>query len=553
MNIVELLKDKKSTVTLLYYGKNDMASGFQVKTLADNFEEINNYYNNKIFKINNLDDYIDYIFIDTFSQLKEILPMVREDLKKKVSTIIDIIIEVKEKYKTSDINRYIKSNYKIILSREELKHYELRAYEIIDYSLNYIKSNFQYFKEDYELYKYIIENYAYKIFYNFDDYRDIFMKYQELEKILFSKEIIEGQMATKVGDLKNALKMIKKKNNQLFKDSIEIISNMIKKRSFNTNVERVMYTYTDIKEALNLFEALGENTLYDEFNEELKTQDVILNEYILKNGHYSKFEISIEEYIKIFEDEKLSWEVKSLMITHTRKDNKMYSRIQSAIESEVKSQFLDRIAPTNIDVNDYFTYSVQNHLSITMMLGKLMIKYMLSDDTRFKELINYMFAGVVNYIEKNNIDIPNIDDDFNMLNYSLKNLLIENQREERDKLICECWNYNVLHLSIGIIEKVLREICYKFIIVNKYIPYKNLTIDNILSLQETERFIGQANVRAFRFYLTSYNTVGKNLRNDICHYNNNIKEICTFDNVLEVIYILLTISNELLLKVIEKK
>lgn len=553
MNIVELLKAKENTVTLLYYGKNDMASGFQVKTLVDNFDDINNYYNTKTLNIDNLDDYIDYIFIDTFSQLKEILPMVRDDLKKKVSTAIDDIIAVKERYKKRDINKYIKNNYGIILSREELKQYELRAYEIIEYSLNYIKSNFQYFKENYELYKYILENYAYKIFYNFNDYRDIFMKYPELNDVLFSKQIIEGQMSTKIRDLKDALKMIKKNNVKLFKDSIGIIYNMVKKRSFNTDIEKVMYTYDDIKETIRLFEALGENALYDEFNEELKKQDIILNDYIVKNGYHSKFEISINDLVKVFEDEKLSWEIKSLMITHTRRNNKMCSRIQYAIENKVQSQLIDKIGSTNIDVNDYFTYSVQNHLSITMILGKLMINYMLSDDYRFKELINYMFAGIANYIEQNNIDIPNIDDDFNMLNYALKNLLIENQREERDNLVCEYWNYNVLHLSIGIIEKVLREICYKFIIVNKYIPYKNLTIDNILSLPETENFMGQANIRAFRYYLTSYNTVGKNLRNDICHYNNNIKEICTYENVLEVIYILLTISNELLLKIIEKK
>ena len=553
MNIVELLKAKENTVTLLYYGKNDMASGFQVKTLIDNFDDINNYYNTKTLKIDNLDDYIDYIFIDTFSQLKEILPMVRDDLKKKVSTAIDDIIAVKERYKKRDINKYIKNNYEIILSREKLKQYELRAYEIIEYSLNYIKSNFQYFKENYELYKYIVENYAYKIFYNFNDYRDIFMKYPELNDVLFSKQIIEGQMSTKIKDLKDALKMIKKNNVKLFKDSIGIVYNMVKKRSFNTDIEKVMYTYDDIKETMRLFEALGENALYDEFNEELKKQDIILNDYIVKNGYHSKYEININDLVKVFEDEKLSWEIKSLMITHTRRNNKMCSRIQSAIENKVQSQLIDKIGSTNIDVNDYFTYSVQNHLSITMILGKLMINYMLSDDYRFKELVNYMFAGIANYIEQNNIDIPNIDDDFNMLNYALKNLLIENQKEERDNLVCEYWNYNVLHLSIGIIEKVLREICYKFIIVNKYIPYKNLTIDNILSLPETENFMGQANIRAFRYYLTSYNTVGKNLRNDICHYNNNIKEICTYENVLEVIYILLTISNELLLKIIEKK
>ena len=482
MNIVELLKAKEITVTLLYYGKNDMASGFQVKTLVDNFDVINNYYRNNTLKVDNLDDYIDYIFIDTFSQLKEILPMVRDDLKKKVSTAIDDIIAVKEGYKRRDINKYIKNNYEIILSREELKQYELRAYEIIEYSLNYIKSNFQYFKENYELYKYTVENYAYKIFYNFNDYRDIFMKYPELNDVLFSKQIIEGQMATKIRDLKDALKMIKKQNNNLYMDSVKIVYNMIKNRSFNTDIEKVMYTYDDIKETMRLFEALGENALYDEFNEELKKQDIILNDYIVKNGYHSKYEININDLVKVFEDEKLSWEIKSLMITHTRRNNKMCSRIQYAIESEVQSQLIDKISSTNIDVNDYFTYTVQNHLSITMILAKLMINYMLSDHYRFKELVNYMFAGIANYIEQNNIDIPNIDDDFNKLNYSLKNLIIENQREERDNLVCEYWNYNVLHLTIGIIEKVLREICYKFIIVNKYIPYKNLTIDNILSL-----------------------------------------------------------------------
>ena len=240
MNIVELLKAKEITVTLLYYGKNDMASGFQVKTLVDNFDVINNYYRNNTLKVDNLDDYIDYIFIDTFSQLKEILPMVRDDLKKKVSTAIDDIIAVKEGYKRRDINKYIKNNYEIILSREELKQYELRAYEIIEYSLNYIKSNFQYFKENYELYKYTVENYAYKIFYNFNDYRDIFMKYPELNDVLFSKQIIEGQMATKIRDLKDALKMIKKQNNNLYMDSVKIVYNMIKNRSFNTDIEKVM-------------------------------------------------------------------------------------------------------------------------------------------------------------------------------------------------------------------------------------------------------------------------------------------------------------------------
>lgn len=553
MNIVELLKKKNNPIRLLYFGKDDMVSGFQIKAIVENYEDVYNYYTNKEYKVSNVDDYIDYICIDTFSKLKEAIPIVREDLRMEAYANIENIKNIRKMYKTSDINKYIKSNYTIILSREYLKEHELNAYEIVEYSLDYIKSNFQSFKTCLELYEYIVENYAYKIFYELDDYRDIFTRYPRLEEILFSKKIIEGQMATKVESLKDALKMIKKGNVQLYNQSIKTISNMVKNRSFNADDEKIMYTYNDVRETKQLFEDLGENVLLDEFNKELKKQEIILNKYILKNGHHMKYEINVKEVLKALEDTKVKWEVKSLMITHTRKNKKMYSRIQDSIENETKSSILDIIASTNIDVNDYFTYSIQNHLSITIMLGKIMIKYMLSDDDRMKELLNYMFAGVVNYIDKNSIDIPNIEDDFNMLSFSLKNLLVELQKEEKDLLVCEYWSYSVLNLSIGIIEKTLREICYNFIIVNKYIPYKNLTIDNILSLPETEKFMGQANIRTIRYYLTSYNSVGKNLRNDICHHNNNLKDICNFDNVLTVIYLLLTISNELLLKVIQEK
>ena len=177
MNIVELLKNKESSVTLIYYGKKDMSSGFQIQTIVDNYYNINEYYNNKVYKINSLDDYIDYIFIDTYSKLKEIVPILREDFKERVSVMIGKLSNIKKQYKKSDINNYIRNQYEIVLSKEKLKNYELRAYEIIEYTLNYIKDNYQYFKENNNIYEYIVENYAYKIFNNFKDYKDIFVKY----------------------------------------------------------------------------------------------------------------------------------------------------------------------------------------------------------------------------------------------------------------------------------------------------------------------------------------------------------------------------------------
>ena len=240
MNIINFLKEQKASAQLTYYGKDDMATGYQIKVLVDHEQKINKYYNKKSFDINNIDDYIDFLFVDMCSKLSEMIPFVREDIKEKVETEVKYLTDIRKKYKNSACNKYIKNNFNIILNIEDLKKYELRGYEIVDITLDYIKDNFKVFKESKDIYQYIVENYAYKIFYKFNEYRDIFDKYPELYNTLFSKDILKGQMYTKISHLEDALKVIKNKNTKLYNDTINLILEIIKERSFNTNIERVM-------------------------------------------------------------------------------------------------------------------------------------------------------------------------------------------------------------------------------------------------------------------------------------------------------------------------
>ena len=549
MNIINFLKEQKASASLTYYGKDDMATVYQIKVLVDHEQEINEYYNKKSFDINNIDDYIDFLFVDMYSKLSEIIPLVRDDIKDKVQIEVNYLNDIRKKYRDSDCNKYIKNNFGTVLNIESLKKYDLRAYEIIDITLNYIKDNFKVFKENKNIYEYIVENYAYKIFYNFNEYRKIFDKYPEFYNILFSEDILKGQMYTKISHLEDALKVIKIKDIELYNDTINLILKIIKERSFNTNLEKVMYTFNDIKATRKLFEKIGEKSYIEIYNEE-KKQEIILDEYIHKNGHKSSFEINIKDFVSVYENKEINWEIKSLMITHGRYNKKMVSRFESVLSKKREKNLIDLVS-TNIPTNEYFTYSIQNELSIMMMFGKLMIQYMLFEDDRFEELMNYLFAGIANYTEKFNIDIPNIEDDFNMISFTLKNLVNENKRKEKDKLIIQLWNYNAIHLIVGVFEKIIRELYYKNVQMKKYVPKEKLTLENIFKAEELDNMLGQANKKAFQYFLTSDNFVGNNLRNDVCHYNNNIYEVCTLDNTLTVVYILLTLTNELLLKVIQ--
>lgn len=549
MNIINFLKEQKASASLIYYGKDDMATGYQIKVLVDYEQEINEYYNKKIFDINNIDDYIDFLFVDMYSKHSEIIPLVRDDIKDKVQIELNYLNDIRKKYRDSDCNKYIKHNFDTVLNIESLKKYDLRAYEIVDITLNYIKDNFKIFKENKNIYEYIVKNYAYKIFYHFNEYRNIFDKYPEFYNILFSEEILKGQMYTKISHLEDALKVIKSKDIELYNNTINLILKIIKERSFNTNLEKVMYTFNDIKATRKLFEKIGEKAYVEIYNEE-KKQEIILDEYIHKNGHKSSFEINIKDFVSVYENKEINWEIKSLMITHGRYNKKMVSRFESVLSKKREKNLIDLVS-TNIPTNEYFTYSIQNELSIMMMFGKLMIRYMLFEDDRFDDLMNYLFAGIANYTEKFNINISNIEDDFNMISFTLKNLVNESKRKEKDELIVQLWNYNAIHLIVGIFEKIIRELYYENVQVKKYVPKEKLTLENIFKAEELDDMLGQANKKAFQYFLTSDNFVGNNLRNDICHYNNNIYEICTLDNTLTVIYILLTLTNELLLKVIQ--
>lgn len=549
MNIINFLKEQKASASLIYYGKDDMATGYQIKVLVDYEQEINEYYNKKSFDINNIDDYIDFLFVDMYSKLSEIIPLVRDDIKEKVQIEVNHLNDIRKKYKDSDCNKYIKHNFDTVLNIESLKKYDLRAYEIVDITLNYIKDNFKIFKENKNIYEYIVKNYAYKIFYHFNEYRNIFDKYPEFYNILFSEEILKGQMYTKISHLEDALKVIKSKDIELYNNTINLILKIIKERSFNTNLEKVMYTFNDIKSTRKLFEKIGEKAYVEIYNEE-KKQEIILDEYIHKNGHKSSFEINIKDFVSVYENKEINWEIKSLMITHGRYNKKMVSRFESVLSKKREKNLIDLVS-TNIPTNAYFTYSIQNELSIMMMFGKLMIRYMLFEDDRFDDLMNYLFAGIANYTEKFNINISNIEDDFNMISFTLKNLVNESKRKEKDELIVQLWNYNAIHLIVGVFEKIIRELYYENIQMKKYVPKEKLTLENIFKDEELDDMFGQANKKAFQYFLTSDNFVGNNLRNDICHYNNNIYEICTLDNTLTVVYILLTLTNELLLKVIK--
>lgn len=545
MHIIKVLKDNNVISVIRYYGINDMATGFEVKNILENRELINNYLKTIKFTISNLDEYIDYLYLRCIVNYEEIIPYVREDIRDEFSDQIIKMKRIYSKYSEKDLALFVKNNYKKILS-DEYKGLYIK-HDIIDYTIEFL---LKYCSNENEIIKYIITNFSYKVYDNFDSFKKIFNNSENLEyyDLLLTKELLVEDMTYRLTEIKNVLVTLKQQDIKKYNEKVDILIDIIKTENFNTSIDKVMDTYTIVENMKNVLADLQHKRYY-EFERELKKQEEILNEYLKKYGNSTKFEISIKPVVDVYEDDSKEWYQKSLIITHSR-DKKVKSKLISNLDYTIKycekSQIMD-LASTNIPSNDKFTYSVINNLSILMMQGKYSIHYMLRDDNRLNDLLSYVFAGINTYFEENSLyyHAEHFELDLNMLFNALNEL--KKASSDKDDIKTKWLVYSIETQLCGIIEKILRNVFYDKIKENKYVNSKSATLSNLLSSSELIDVIGKNNCDCIQYYLLDCNGIGKNLRNIFSHYNDMIYDKLIYDTILETLYLLLVISNTLLL------
>lgn len=545
MHIIKVLKDNNVISVIRYYGINDMATGFEVKNILENRELINNYLKTIKFTISNLDEYIDYLYLRCIVNYEEIIPYVREDIRDEFSDQIIKMKRIYSKYSEKDLALFVKNNYKKILS-DEYKGLYIK-HDIIDYTIEFL---LKYCSKENEIIKYIITNFSYKVYDNFDSFKKIFNNSENLEyyDLLLTKELLVEDMTYRLTEIKNVLVTLKQQDIKKYNEKVDILIDIIKTENFNTSIDKVMDTYTIVENMKNVLADLQHKRYY-EFERELKKQEEILNEYLKKYGNSTKFEISIKPVVEVYEDDSKEWYQKSLIITHSR-DKKVKSKLISNLDYTIKycekSQIMD-LASTNIPSNDKFTYSVINNLSISMMQGKYSMHYMLRDDNRLNDLLSYVFAGINTYFEENSLyyHAEHFELDLNMLFNALNEF--KKASSDKDDIKTKWLVYSIETQLCGIIEKILRNVFYDKIKENKYVNSKSATLSNLLSSPELIDVIGKNNCDCIQYYLLDCNGIGKNLRNSFSHYNDMIYDKLIYDTILETLYLLLVISNTLLL------
>lgn len=551
MNIIKLLSENNAMMVIHYYGINDFGTGFAIRKIIENSDLIINYYKDKDCSISYIDEYIDYLFLKYIINFDEIISIINDEYKELFSNIISVMKNKYSNYLDKDLAKYIKNNYKDILN-DEYKGLFIQS-DVIDYTFEFI-IRYCYKDKDKDIIKYLISNFSYKIFDNFNSFKKLFNNSDNLEyyDLLLDESNIRDNVAYRLEDIKVVLDSLRNKDINLFNIKVELLVNIFKEGYFNTSIEGVMNTYYYVSNMKKILADLNSKYYY-EFEKELKLQEEILNEYISKYGFSTEYEINIKTLIKVYEDENIDWYTKSLIITHSKdKKNKrkLISNLDYIIKYSEKSVLMDRVS-SNIATDGKFTNFVINNLSIIMMEGKYAIDYMIHDDKRLNDFLSYIYGGINSYFNNNslyyNSDYLHLDLDM------LLNALIDFKEllKEKDDIKSKWFAYSLCIQINGIIEKTLRNIYYENIKENKYVNSGNATLNYLLSSDEIKKVIGENNCDCLDYYLLNHKGIGKKLRNDFAHYNERIYDKLTYDTVLESLYFLILVSNSLLIKKIK--
>ena len=123
-SLQNVLQSKNIIISLHNYGLQDLATGWEVKSIVENPDVFDDLYSRyPLAGLSNLDDYYLYLLSNKFVGMREIIPVLSQDAHK---TIISKLSDDAEKALSSvsigDVVKFINGNIQGIFDKDKTSH-----------------------------------------------------------------------------------------------------------------------------------------------------------------------------------------------------------------------------------------------------------------------------------------------------------------------------------------------------------------------------------------------------------------------------------------------
>lgn len=544
MNIIEKLKDQNIHTQIKYYGLSDMSTAISIGEFLEGKKLIlENYLDSEI---NDIDSYIDYVYLEHILKFEEAIPYVIEDKRNEFQIFIDDCKLLFERYAKKNFIKYIFNNYREIFEYKNEDMISCLEFDLKEYTIINIASYSKNIND--ELIDYLIDNQLYSLIDNFECWQSYFKKNPIKFTKLFSKENIEKVFYMRYQSIFDILVIFNNNDNfkAIIKEISESIFEIINERFFGIKDDKLIWeSYYTLNDCLCFFRKI-KSSKANKIDDELNIQREIFEDSVMRNGQTTSFKIDLEPFKAGFENKSIPWEIRIISVTHAKgEDGNLNSFIDNAINSESTGLF-DIMSRRNPGTNEYFTNSRLRSLKIYTFEIKGRMGIILSSVENIKDYIDSIYEEI-KYICKN-LKVNHKNEEFNSDIEMLYYYLTDIKNIDKESVISlKNMYYGLSMFLCGFIEKILRVIYKNSISSDIYVADKNIMLGNLLDNEEIiHKIIGINQSHCLRYLLTKvdYDTnVGLNIRNDLAHLNGRTMKVLSYDMILELLSYFTSVIN----------
>lgn len=534
MNIIERIGKVPTKYIFTFYGAEDFQTNKDVGIILENASTIQEYYTDKDSRIDNIDDFYDYLFLYKYSKFSDIEYCIADDKREEFSKIIQFVKTVLDKYKNGDIVRFLKENYKDIYSGKIFRAYSA-LFDIV----------FRFNSGCKEILEYLIENSFNRILRDFDKLQNIIVNDKQLtQHILDTKNISQVKNNT----LKNYLDVIKvyyNKNPQLVADNIEEIARYGKELSGTINADNYVVFESEYRHILSFFRDIrhGYANWFEENMSKIKSAKT---DYLDKYGSAFEQKIDLKKEYPAFYSNKASMFYRILCLTHIRKNKVLINRLQDLGEID-NSDVILRLVDSDIPYNEYFDVIKQGLITLHCGVSEYVMNGVLNNDN-LSSFFGHLSGILIGICEMLGAEHEKDDLAHDMqIAFGITKNYIETY-QSLDEYQKQGLNYGITMFFFGLTEKVLR-LYYKYKNRNDYLKDKEMTLGKLLSESNDimVEMLGIDHMKILIYLLlTVPNTeIGLNLRNKYAHYSDISGEKITWERSKLSIYLFVDIINQM--------
>lgn len=517
-SLKDLLKSKNIMISLRNFGAEDLGASWAVKSIVENPDVFDDLYSRyPLTELSSLDDYFVYLFSLKLLSMREVVPVLLQDEHKgiisKISNDAEKALSV---VGNGDVVKFIDRNIQDIFDKNKTSP-DVRFVTldlIAKYSPGISKDTFDFLCRDH----------GYLLIDRFDQFEKVFEQNPDLFELIYPTGHLDEINSLRIEKILDIWCHILKKRKSSLKETVEnrmaVLAEDITILSQTATIDNIMQVEGTIRKFHSFLQRIR-SPMANAFAEYALAAANLLSKNIHERGQSFQYRIPVEEIVSRWKKTE-KWEIRLLSITHGLKLDKEALSYVSLLskEPEAKHALLDLVS-TNVPIDDFFTISHQQALSITACIGLGTIMGILKNQDTLIDYLNLIASAVQFIVKQLNVEGEQLQQDIEMLS-ALVLLVVDNFEISNYATRGMCYGASMYICALS--EKLLRILYLHLTKDERYIPINEATIGHLLveSNFHMVNVFGKNHIKNLSFFLQKITpaNVGQNIRNSLAHWAN---------------------------------